>query len=332
LEWLKKKSDMSKFIIHLGYPKTGTTYLQRKIFTQLIDNYVVITPEFENCGVNIRRLKYLIQSGRLPKKIKPAIAGKDVIISLEGLLFDPMRNVRNDFSLPLSWPNALQGLRLLCADRLEEEIELVIYLRRQDELLHSLYAESKTYHFNQSDRLNTIEKYIESVLSEDALPSDPGYYYDFNNTINEVRDIFPNNTLHVRFFEDLEHKPDEEIKFWSELCGHPLKRVEGRENSRQKGDGIKLADSSNQLRYILLKLKKRYCPGLKLPNKLSRIAKGILTKAATRKQESVLMTKEMRARLCAKYKNVNLQPPVNRMIPEHLRQDYFASGWVNKSM
>ncbi len=322
---------MARFVLHLGYPKTGTTYLQRKIFPQLADSFTVITPEFENCGVHVRRLKYAIQHNSVSEKMRQKFIGHDVLFSIEGLLFDPMRNVKDGRFMPVSWPHALEGIRFLSGDLADENIDIVIYLRQQDELLHSLYAESKTFHFNQSVELDTLEKYIDAVIDEDQTPDDPGYYYNFNNTLDEIKKVFPNNTLYVRFFENLERNPEGEAAFWSELCGRSLHFVSGKENTRRLGEDEKLADQNNWLRFTLLRFKNKYFPALKLPNKLSRFIEKSLSKIASGKQESIQMTSEMRLRLRTKFSYLNARQPVGSLIPLHLRQDYLAAEKTEQS-
>jgi len=323
---------MNRFILHLGYPKTGTTYLQRKIFSQLIDSFIVITPESENCKVNIKRLMYAIHGGTVPEKTRNKFAGHNVLLSLEGLLLESMRNIRNGRFAPMSWLLALEGLQSFASDIANEDFSIVLYLRQQDELLHSLYAESKTFHFSQCTELDTLEKYVNAVIAEDQISDSPGYHYDFNNTVDEIKKSFPNNNLHIRFFEDLERNPEEEIAFWSELCGQPLHLVTGKENARRMGNDEKLADQNNWFRFTLLRFKNKYLPALKLPSKLSLVIKKVLSKTATAEQESIMMTSIMRSRLRAKYSLVNARQPVGDLIPEHLRRDYLVPEIAEQSV
>lgn len=323
---------MARFILHLGYPKTGTTYLQRKIFTQLKNSFVVITPEFENCDVNIKRLKHDIQHGSVPEKVRQKFTGHDVLFSLEGLLFDSIRNMKDGRFAPMSWSGALEGLRFLTVDIASENIAIVLYLRRQDELLHSLYAESKIFHFNQSIELDTLEKYVDAVIAEDQTPEDPGYYYNFNNTLEEIKKVFPDSALHVRFYEDLDRNPEGEIAFWRELCDLPLHLVAGKENARRTEGGEKLTDHHNWLRYTLLRLKNKYFPALKLPNKLSRFIEISFNKLTLGKQENTKMTSEMRSQLRAKYGLVNTSEPTRSLIPKRLWQDYLATEVAEQTL
>lgn len=314
---------MAKFILHIGYPKTGTTYLQRKIFPQIVDNFIVITPEFENCNVNIKRLKHSIQSGMIPQKTRQKLAGHDVLLSIEGLLFDAMRYVEDGRFAPKSWPQALKGLRSLTDGIDQRDVAIVLYLRRQEDLLHSLYAESKTFHFNQIAELNTLEKYVDVVIAGGESPEEPGYYYNYLNIINEINDAFPTSVLHIRFYEDLDRNAEDEIEFWSKICERPLRLITGKENARRLGDDEKWADEDN-IRFRLLRIKQKYFPDLKLPNILSRLIEIYLSKVTLGDRESIRMTDQMKLRLREKFGPINTCLTRDAHLPRRLCQEYFV--------
>ncbi|NVJ91913.1 MAG: hypothetical protein HWE34_09665 [Methylocystaceae bacterium] len=318
---------MAKYIVHLGYPKTGTTYLQRKLFLQLKDEFKLITPEFENCGINIRRVKYKLQNGIVPKRLKQAILGNSLLISLEGLLFDPMRNVsKGDFS-PMSFVKALEALYELGEEYNPNDVAVVLYLRRQDSLIHSLYAESKIFHFDRCEKLNTFEKYVESVLLEDSFSTDPGYYYNFNHTLSEILERFSESQLHVRFFEDLERDIEKETAFWSGLCDYNFEVVYGKENARSVDASTKNTDAPNFVRYHLIGLKNNFFPGMKLPLTMSKMIKRKLVSAGSGEAQNITLNDITLHRIMSKYGKLNATATMKRYLNEDLADYYFG---VNK--
>lgn len=264
-------------ILHLGYPKTGTTFLQRKLFPQLAQTHTVVTPEFENCRINIKLLKQEIQNGAVHSKMSPEACSRPILFSMEGLLFDAMRGESSGRYAPRNFASGLIGLKSLCPDVLEKDIAIVLYLRRQDELIHSLFAESKTFFFNHISSMRTLEAYVATVLACDSRPEDPGYYYHYSNTLQEIKKVFPESRIHVRFYERLSDALPTEILFWQQLTGFQFDGIEGRENGRRLDGNRKIADPKS-LRVPVVRWKNKYLPTIKLPNKASRLAEDVLNR------------------------------------------------------
>ena len=294
-----------KSILHLGYPKTGTTFLQRKLFPQLSQTHAVITPEFENCGVNIKSLKQKIQSGAPHGTSSAAIRERPFLFSMEGLLFDAIRGEDHGKFAPRSFMQALAGLKAFCEANEARDVEIVLYVRRQDELIHSLYAESKTFYFNQIPQMQSLPEYVDTVLQSDQTPEEPGYYYHFTNTVKDVRQVFPDNAIHIRFYEVLSDDLASEVEFWSKLTGATFEAIEGRENSRRVDEHSKSTDPES-LRTHAVRLKNRYLPGMKLPNRASQIARGVLNKVQFRTPEIIKIDQELRRRIRAHFIASNL--------------------------
>ncbi|MAE46382.1 MAG: hypothetical protein CMJ86_05755 [Planctomycetes bacterium] len=313
---------MEKYIFHLGYPKTGTTYLQRNIFTQLATKFSLITPEFENVGVNIKKFRRAIQSGVIPRSTRRKLAGRPLFLSLEGLLFDSMRLWRNGSFAPMNLHSALSGLRGLVPEASAEDIAVVLYLRRQDELLHSLFAESLTFHFAPVKTLNSLDKYAQAVMEGNSQPELPGYYYTFGNTLEAVRDAFGASQVHVRYYEDLRTCPEDEVAFWSKTCGQPLRWTPGSDNTRRVDASTKKADAES-LRFTLLRMKERLAPNIKLPNRLSRAFKRGLSRFEFNSPPDVVMTPELRGLLEAHFAEVNRSDSLlMEVLPPRLQVHY----------
>ena len=265
--------------------------MQRKLFTQLAGSYAIITPEFENLDVTIQKLKSQIQSNTLAADLPRKIAGRPLLFSIEGLLFDPIQQFTQPATRRARFDTALQGLRSLAVGATENDIAIVLYLRAQAELLHSLYAESKTYHFDPIPGLDTLDGFARAVMTPAQGPSDAGWYFDFANTLREIRTVFPQAALHLRFYENLSDAPEAEVAFWSELTGRPLQHVQGRDNARARSDGAKITDPSS-VHVHIVRLKKRFLPGLKLPNRPKFIIRDLLRKIGRGERAAIVMAPE----------------------------------------
>lgn len=295
---------MTKAILHLGYPKTGTTYLQDKIFLQAADDMAIVTPTFENCGINIKRLKQEIANGHVACETRRKVTSRPVLLSIEGFVFDALRFVVGNKFCPTDFPLALKGLKSLCASLAPEDISIVLSVRRQDHLIHSLYAESYTYQLQWVPELNTIAKYVDAIIAPCEAALDPGYYYDFNRVLTEIRGQFPDSPIHIRSYENLARDPEREVAFWSELVGFDFKHITSRSNVRSAAPDAKVADRSG-LRVHAVRLKTRLFPDLKLPNVLSRLVKKALSYMSVGEAREVEVTPEMRARLQAHFEPLN---------------------------
>jgi len=304
---------MSHVIIHLGYPKTGTTYLQRKIFSQLRSEYSIVTPEFQNIGINIRRLMYSVESNTVDdSQIRSLSNGKNGLISLEGLLLESMRTIEHGNYVRKPLLKSLYGLRELTKNF--SEITIVIYVRIQDELIHSLYVESKIFHFDGCKKLNTLEKYINSVIKD----NDVGFYYNFSNAIKEIREVFSTDCINIRFYEDLKCNLDAEIEFWQSLTGINLDVVGGGENIRSVREGVKVADSRNAIKYFLIESKRKYFPGFKLPNNFSKLLRRAISKFDSNAKEEIKMSFVDRKIINDHFACMNSSDEFSHFIPEHL--------------
>ena len=311
---------MKHAIFHFGYPKTGTTYLQRKIFTQLSEQYFIVTPEFENLGINIKSFRKSVQDGHGTLKGIDQVRTKPFLLSMEGFLFDAMRYVHENEFRPTNFEHAQQGMRALCDEADPEKISIVIYLRRQDQLIHSLYAESYTFYFRFVEDFNTLEKYSEAVMASAASKEHCGFYYDYTNTINSIRKNWPDSSIHVRFYENLSENPASEIDFWQNLTGEKIQHIKGRDNVRQSAKDEKKADA-NSIRVQAVHLKNKYLPNLKLPNKASQFAKKALSSVQFGEADTIIMDDPLRNKIRNHFLEINKKlvksvPEISDDIPD----------------
>ncbi len=121
---------VSRKILHIGLPKTATTFLQKKIFPELCNLNKLLflgkNGDYDNqLNKKIFHLKYSIEYGFDSKKIE---IPNNYLISHEGLIGED----------PESWKNSSEKIK----NSLGEDLDILIVLRKPSDLMLSTYLES----------------------------------------------------------------------------------------------------------------------------------------------------------------------------------------------
>ena len=128
-----------KIFIHLGYPKTGTTYLQNYIFNNLTNvNYIGINNKFDRDLYFIRKSILKDDDKQFQKKIS-------VLRSiLKKKLKKSMVNIYSDehFLIPTDkgYKRNIQRIKKLFLE-FKNQINIMIFIRKPSDLILSMYKE-----------------------------------------------------------------------------------------------------------------------------------------------------------------------------------------------
>lgn len=204
--------EEQQVFIHIGMPRTGTTFLQSKIFPK-IEGVEFVGPPFTQFGNAFNELLYaddsLYDEEKVIDELK-AFKGKKLIISNENFIGQ---------SIYLNHIN-----RTNIAKRLKNifpEARIILYLRNQIDLLKSLYSisvlwgEYKTFEqfiYLHSDSYSyadfTNHKKIEDInfgrfRTYSSYEHGQGYIY--NDLIRLYKNLFPK--VEILLYEDFEHNP-----------------------------------------------------------------------------------------------------------------------------
>ncbi|ATW03116.1 hypothetical protein [Sphingorhabdus sp. YGSMI21] len=205
----------TKFLLHIGYGKTGTSTLQKAVFEPLRQaGYIHYFGMFlgeqkdhpDRCFFDdLQAAMYLKEdafAAVLPKLHEDLVAAE----------------ARNDANLPMvlsnehfllsSFSSRVRGVtidvqesaRRLALVFAQQDVRLLIGLRRQDSLLHSLFIEAiaRTRHAN-ADQFESLEAYVAECLSQGSLFHS---MYDYDQCIATYQANFPDAELGVYLFED----------------------------------------------------------------------------------------------------------------------------------
>ena len=128
-----------KIFIHLGYPKTGTTYLQNYIFSNLTNvNYIGINNKFDKDLFFIRKSILKDDDKKFQKKISV------LRTILKKKLKKNMVNIYSDehFLIPTDkgYKRNIQRIKKLFLE-FKSQINIIIFIRKPSDLIISMYKE-----------------------------------------------------------------------------------------------------------------------------------------------------------------------------------------------
>ena len=217
---------MKKIIIHIGYPRTGSTYLQSKIFPNLKNINFLGKPFsekkskkfylFEKKIFCYDNLYFEKKKKFLGKELKTFFKNEINLISHEGFL----RNTRfyekkNKFYKGNNYSNNIKRIyEVLKTITSKKNIYFMVFIRKQADLLPSYYSNFWESEYEISKKINYVN------FLKDCFDSDK---FNFGKTImyNELYDyltsFMPKSRVKFIRYESFFLKENREIKMFSNL-------------------------------------------------------------------------------------------------------------------
>lgn len=212
----------SKLVIHIGYPKTGTTTIQKHIFN---------LPLFGNINLNLRQLEQIT--------LKNEIGFKDLLKELTTYIENEKKALNKNINIissetltsvstffrfkpyPFIWspdPVSIARKLKLLVDNLSEfnEIKVVIVIRKQSDFIKSNYAQMYNLVYKRFRQTKTFEKFIEYSFNTN-YDNFIGAAINYNKIILEYEDLFERENIKVLVFEDLLNEPVKYAEAWSDI-------------------------------------------------------------------------------------------------------------------
>ena len=196
----------TRLIIHVGYPKTGSSTLQFGLLKHLdaIGHLKLNTWRLNNPKESLdERLSSLLFKGeKISKKYSKLLLNGINVISDESLTA-PMRlrsiNYGEDIKDPLSFPNTIKAhFKSEILNGLK--VKILVVLRNQADLLYSQYVEEYKLVINKS---------IDIIHNKNGEIDIEGMdIYDYSRYLEVLKKTFGRDNIEVMLFEDLKYDKD----------------------------------------------------------------------------------------------------------------------------
>jgi len=209
---LAKEIILKNHFIHIGMPRTGTTFLQQKVFPN-IDNFQAYSLPYSHYNEAFHKMIYMDESLYNQEEFIAEVnqlRGDNIILSNENfigqsLFYYHSNRTRTAQRLHKAMPNAT----------------IILYLRNQLDLLKSLYQ--ITVSWNETKSLDEFiwtkraPYTIEDHHNKKAIYGEQDAYYStfethehldgyiYNNLIELYKNLFPN--VEIILYEDFINKP-----------------------------------------------------------------------------------------------------------------------------
>jgi hypothetical protein len=198
-----------ELLIHIGYPKTGTTTIQEHFFLELHEKGLI-----NYLGKSDLSNEFLNLSSLLKRKVvmSEAVDIKSFFNSLkEGML-----NVVSDEDFPLSFFNIDGQKRLFRTHPIETinnlkkalsssgfnvKVNILSTIRRQDSLIYSTFVQGYKAYFSKEESIAGFDDYLAGGLKKRK----DGYFlmYYFHEVMGAYASAFGHENVKICLFEDM---------------------------------------------------------------------------------------------------------------------------------
>lgn len=191
---------IKKVFLHIGCEKTGTTSIQNTLAANrgLLNDYQILYPE--TLGVTANHTKLAIYALNEDKKRTQFVPKNQTLAAFrenlrDSFLEEVKRTSADTIIISAEWLHRLKDddefirLHSLLAE-VTDTVEVLFYVRRQDQLAMSLYSTSL--------KAGSYKKFsFPSISSQSSLP----YYYDFLSIYRKWKSVFGLGNVQIRVFD-----------------------------------------------------------------------------------------------------------------------------------
>lgn len=309
-----------RIFIHVGYPKTGTTSLQQHVFP-IINELQYLGKhdneeglfDFEAELVNdlIFKKNMEIDFVKLRQSLLKDKKGIPLLISEESFLSNSLRVSRFKNSDVLPEPKEIaKNINSLFTPE-DFDVNILFTIRRQDEMITSLYAQSYLHYYSKDKKVNTFKKFLGVFLNEKSEYPTFQSTLNYLETISFFQDVFGSNSVSVLVFEEMSSNPK---VFYTKLFEflnlnivdyHSL-ITNKNENKRTSGKGYKQTKSLTLFDF-LVSAKHRFLPSLKvgLLRRYKEKLKLVTLKSNKNMSKTIYLTDEEKKQILIEYSLAN---------------------------
>lgn len=291
---------MNTVVIHIGYPKTATTFLQDEVFGQLNNCLYIGKKDFNNNEFRI--IQDFVLSGNEKSRdqsieiLRVLLSDIPLLLSDEDFIYNSLRF--SSFKNNTPFKDSLIRLNSII-NVFDCKIKFIITRRNVEDLVKSVYAQSFTNFFSTIKDLDNFEKFKQNFLFSDFESDSKKIFFHALNASNlesDIKEIFPEATVQIFNFEDFLDAPKLFMKKFipEELMSKSNKELILNTEYQRKINSRKLDSkyltNNGALYNILLRIRNSYFPNLKLNSRiLTKFVRKIKFKS---KKISISMNKE----------------------------------------
>jgi len=184
-------------LFHTGYPKTGTRWLQERLFPH-IKNYNIV-PRGDIYKHLIEPDAYSFPQTDI-ETLREYFGTENLIFSLHELIGT---NFQSDLHGLLSKEHAIR------IQRLYPDAQIIIFIRNQMEIIASAYAQ-----YIKGGGTYKISKYLNNPRFKKltGFPLVSLSFYNYHNIIDHYNHLFGSKKIHVYLFEEFENNPEKFVR------------------------------------------------------------------------------------------------------------------------
>ena len=271
------KSDKQNVFIHIGYPKTATTTLQKFLFSKHPEILDIRDYDSEEKWINdllyLNEISFKKKVGShqkvLENKIEAINADKKLIIySNESILSNSLFLIDRPrpFVRYLDPVSTARKLNMLFS-RITPNPIIIVAIRNQLDLIKSIYAQMYNYCFKGHKQTENFQVYVDNLI-KDGVESSTLSALSYYDVIKEYEKIFGHDNVRILVFEELKNTPDiffQKLENAMGLTSGTAYNYIQSKNENKKSYQDKYKTDSRSLLFHMGKFKKKYFGDINIP-------------------------------------------------------------------
>ena len=213
-----------KLFIHVGYPKTATTTLQKNFYPKLEElTYLGIfgnARDNSSFGENFFDTLFFSEQSSMDFISLRETVDKTIndvgayLISHEEFLFLAQKRTKLDKQWVLPTPLELaERIRQVFSEE-EFDIKIIVSLRKQDQMITSLYAQGYTHYYSLDDEVDNFAKFFK-VFTDIGRQHPFKASLNYDKVLSDYENLFGKENVNVVLLEELVKDPK---AFYLRLC------------------------------------------------------------------------------------------------------------------
>lgn len=326
---------MKNIYLHVGYPKTATTTLQKNFFPNV--ESIQYVGKFDNEGLlfnfDSKIISNLIFKNAneidfdSQRKLFAEILDKNkkpIVLSEESFVSNSLRVSRiNKKDILPQQETIAKNIRNFF-DKGHFDVKILFTIRKQDEMITSQYAQSYVHYYSKYKETDSFDKFLDIYLNKENQRHTFYQTLDYYHVISIYQELFGKENVAILVYEELQQEPE---LFYTKLCNfleidsdkYSEIAIQKCENKRSTDENYKrtrdvsLFDKLSQIKY-------KYFPfiKLKLSENIKDKLKNIVWTNNEQVSKTIFLTNEQKNEILERYEISNKR--LSEMFDLNLKQ------------